>query len=150
MTYPYLASEEISDEGNLFNPKQFRQSSYLTILNSVRSFLQLNPVLRQRQPKMLETALRSLQVLNVLSHFPVGIQRMLVAKSYLEIFKPGKIITKTSHRPERYYIVVSGQGMVISLDLSCITVLCSYFSYFFRFWIENYEHGTVLNDCEIA
>lgn len=69
---------------------------------------------------MLETALRSLQVLNVLSRFPVGIQRLLVAKSYLEIFKPGKIVTKTGHRPQRFYIVVSGQGMVFSLYLKYV------------------------------
>jgi len=106
-----LALDQSANDPVVFNPNYFRHSSYLFILKSARLFLQLNPISRQRQPKMLDTALRSLQLFNVFASYPVAIQRQLVEVAYLETFKPGKVLIKEGHRPERYYMVLGGQAL---------------------------------------
>ena len=81
------------------------------MLLSVQNFLKLNPLIRQRQPKMLETALRSLQLFQVFGEYPEDIQRQLASVAYLEEFEPGKMIIKEGQVPERYYMVLSGQAL---------------------------------------
>ena len=38
-------------------------------------------------------------------------KRELAATAYLEVFSPGKIIIKEEGLPERYYMVLCGQGL---------------------------------------
>jgi len=76
------------------------------MLLSVQNFLKLNPLIRQRQPQMLNTTLRSLQLFQVFGAYPVEIQRQLALTSYLEIFEPGKLIIKENTIPERYFKLI--------------------------------------------
>jgi len=98
-------------DDDLFNPRYYRHSTYLNMLKSVQSFLQLNPISRKRNPAMLDTTMRALQIFKVFNTYPYEVQRELAATAYLEIFSPGKIIIKEEGLPERYYMVLCGQGL---------------------------------------
>jgi len=106
-----LAPDKKSSDDDLFNPRYYRHSTYLNMLKSVQSFLQLNPISRKRNPAMLDTTMRALQIFKVFNTYPYEVQRELAATAYLEVFNPGKIIIKEEGLPERYYMVLCGQGL---------------------------------------
>ena len=83
---------------------------------------------------MLDTTMRALQIFKVFNTYPYEVQdrdfywlkigpimipdfyknlwkRELAATAYLEVFSPGKIIIKEEGLPERYYMVLCGQGL---------------------------------------